>query len=86
MEDELTNKTLSGIPSLQTKAGPRDKNLWVQRLKEEYQALITVIISILLSTNESFHMLVILNNIFWNIHNITNTNTLSFFLTVCQEQ
>lgn len=49
MEDEVTNKTLSGIPSLQTKAGPRDKNLWVQRLKEEYKALITVI---LLSTNE----------------------------------
>ncbi|KAL2718892.1 ubiquitin-fold modifier-conjugating enzyme 1 [Vespula squamosa] len=43
MEDELTNKTLAGIPSLQTKAGPRDKNLWVQRLKEEYQALITYV-------------------------------------------
>ncbi|XP_055597163.1 ubiquitin-fold modifier-conjugating enzyme 1 [Uranotaenia lowii] len=40
MVDEGTRKTLSSIPLLQTKAGPRDKDLWVQRLKEEYQALI----------------------------------------------
>lgn len=42
MVDATTRKTLSGIPLLQTKAGPRDKELWVQRLKEEYQALIKV--------------------------------------------
>lgn len=42
MVDESTKKTLSNIPLLQTKAGPRDKDLWVQRLKEEYQALIKV--------------------------------------------
>lgn len=42
MVDESTKKTLSNIPLLQTKAGPRDKELWVQRLKEEYQALIQV--------------------------------------------
>lgn len=42
MVDESTRKTLSGIPLLQTKAGPRDKDLWVKRLKEEYQALIKV--------------------------------------------
>lgn len=42
MVDESTKKTLSNIPLLQTKAGPRDKELWVQRLKEEYQALIKV--------------------------------------------
>uniref|UniRef100_A0A915JW26 Ubiquitin-fold modifier-conjugating enzyme 1 n=1 Tax=Romanomermis culicivorax TaxID=13658 RepID=A0A915JW26_ROMCU len=40
MVDELTKKTLSNIPLLKTKAGPRDGDLWVQRLKEEYQALI----------------------------------------------
>ncbi|XP_058450797.1 ubiquitin-fold modifier-conjugating enzyme 1 [Malaya genurostris] len=40
MVDEGTRKTLSGIPLLQTRAGPREKDLWVQRLKEEYQALI----------------------------------------------
>lgn len=40
MVDESTRKTLSKIPLLQTRAGPRDKDLWVQRLKEEYQALI----------------------------------------------
>jgi ufm1-conjugating enzyme 1 len=40
MVDEVTRKSLSGIPLLKTKAGPRDKELWVQRLKEEFQALI----------------------------------------------
>lgn len=43
MVDEGTKKTLSSIPLLKTKAGPRDKELWVQRLKEEYQSLIQVI-------------------------------------------
>lgn len=40
MVDESTRKTLSNIPLLQTKASPREKDLWVKRLKEEYQALI----------------------------------------------
>lgn len=40
MVDQATRKSLSGIPLLKTKAGPRDKELWVQRLKEEFQALI----------------------------------------------
>uniref|UniRef100_A0A1I8JA51 Ubiquitin-fold modifier-conjugating enzyme 1 n=1 Tax=Macrostomum lignano TaxID=282301 RepID=A0A1I8JA51_9PLAT len=40
MVDEATKKTLAAIPLLKTKAGPRDADLWVQRLKEEYQALI----------------------------------------------
>ncbi|RZC34297.1 UFC1 domain containing protein [Asbolus verrucosus] len=42
MVDESTRKTLSSIPLLKTKAGPRDKELWVERLKEEYQSLIKV--------------------------------------------
>ena len=42
MVDDNTRKTLSSIPLLQTRAGPREKDLWVQRLKEEYQALIKV--------------------------------------------
>lgn len=42
MVDEGTRKALSNIPLLKTKAGPRDKELWVQRLKEEYQSLIKV--------------------------------------------
>lgn len=42
MVDDSTRKTLSCIPLLKTKAGPREKELWVQRLKEEYQALIQV--------------------------------------------
>lgn len=42
MVDANTRATLSGIPLLKTKAGPRDKEIWVQRLKEEYGALIKV--------------------------------------------
>lgn len=40
--DDKAKKTLSAIPLLKTKAGPREKDLWPQRLKEEYQALIQV--------------------------------------------
>merc|ERR1712004_251277 len=40
MVDATTKKALAQIPLLKTKAGPRDGELWVQRLKEEYQALI----------------------------------------------
>ena len=42
MVDDGTRKTLSSIPLLKTKAGPREKELWVQRLKEEYVSLIKV--------------------------------------------
>lgn len=42
MVDEATKKTLAQIPLLKTKAGPRDGEEWVQRLKEEYQSLISV--------------------------------------------
>ncbi len=42
MVDEATKRTLAEIPLLKTKAGPRDGELWVQRLKEEYQTLIKV--------------------------------------------
>ncbi|OCT66650.1 hypothetical protein XELAEV_18042902mg [Xenopus laevis] len=40
MVDEATRRVVSEIPLLKTLASPRDKELWVQRLKEEYQALI----------------------------------------------
>ena len=40
MVDEATRHTLSSIPLLKTKAGPRDGAEWVNRLKEEYQSLI----------------------------------------------
>ncbi len=43
MVDESTRKTLGSIPLLKTRAGPKDDpKQWVQRLKEEYQALIKV--------------------------------------------
>ncbi len=44
MVDEVTKKTLSNIPLLKTKASPRDGEQWRQRLKEELQTLIQVMI------------------------------------------
>lgn len=38
--DPSTKSTLTQIPLLTTKAGPRDGAAWTQRLKEEYKALI----------------------------------------------
>ncbi|XP_054167286.1 ubiquitin-fold modifier-conjugating enzyme 1-like [Oppia nitens] len=40
MADDKTKKTLGSIPLMKTKAGPRDRDSWPQRLKEEYQSLI----------------------------------------------
>lgn len=40
--DESTKKSLKQIPLLKVNAGPRD-NLWLDRLKEEYETLITFI-------------------------------------------
>ena len=37
MVDAATKKTLSAIPLMKTNAGPRDKDAWVKRLKEEYK-------------------------------------------------
>ena len=42
MVDEATKRNLAQIPLLKTKAGPRDGEIWVNRLKEEYQSLIQV--------------------------------------------
>ena len=42
MVDANTKKTLATIPLLKTRAGPRDGDLWVDRLKEEYLSLIQV--------------------------------------------
>lgn len=39
--DPNTKSTLTQIPLLATKAGPRDGAAWTQRLKEEYKSLIT---------------------------------------------
>lgn len=40
MVDAATKKALSSLPLLRTNCGPRDRENWVNRLKEEYQALI----------------------------------------------
>lgn len=45
MVDAATRKSLSTIPLLKTKAGPRDKESWPTRLKEELQSLIEVMMT-----------------------------------------
>ena len=40
MVDAATKASVGKIPILKTKAGPRDKEAWVARLKEEYMSLI----------------------------------------------
>ncbi|KJE95940.1 ubiquitin-fold modifier-conjugating enzyme 1 [Capsaspora owczarzaki ATCC 30864] len=40
MVDDATKSTLAKIPLLKTRAGPRDGDAWILRLKEEYAALI----------------------------------------------
>lgn len=40
MVDDATKKTLSRIPLMKTRAGPRDGDQWVARLREELGALI----------------------------------------------
>ena len=42
MVDSATKKTLAAIPLCTTRAGPRDGEQWVVRLKEEYTSLIKV--------------------------------------------
>ena len=43
MVDAATKNAVGKIPILKTNAGPRDKEAWVARLKEEYNSLITYI-------------------------------------------
>lgn len=43
MVDAATKTAVGKIPILKTNAGPRDKEAWVARLKEEYNSLITYI-------------------------------------------
>ncbi len=43
MVDAATRNALSAVPLLKIKAGPRDREEWPKRLKEEYQALITYV-------------------------------------------
>ena len=41
--DEPAKQTLKKIPLLKVNAGPRDAELWLERLKEEYNSLIAFI-------------------------------------------
>uniref|UniRef100_A0A7S4DDW8 Ubiquitin-fold modifier-conjugating enzyme 1 n=1 Tax=Lotharella globosa TaxID=91324 RepID=A0A7S4DDW8_9EUKA len=43
MLSQKTKETVSKIPLCATRAGPRDKEKWVARLKEELKALITYV-------------------------------------------
>nr|CAX73563.1 Ufm1-conjugating enzyme 1 [Schistosoma japonicum] len=56
MVDETTKKTLASIPLLKTRAGPLDGDMWIQRLKEEYQALIKYVENNKLADNDWFRI------------------------------
>ena len=43
MVDAATKAAVGKIPQLKTNAGPRDKDAWVKRLKEEYTSLIAYV-------------------------------------------
>jgi ufm1-conjugating enzyme 1 len=40
--DDATKATVQKLPMLSVKAGPRDGEDWIKRMKEEYMALIQV--------------------------------------------
>ena len=40
--DDATKATVKKLPMLTVKAGPRDGEEWIKRMKEEYMALISV--------------------------------------------
>ena len=52
--DSNTLATVKKIPLLTVKAGPRDGEAWVSRLKEEYQALIGYVQSNKANDNDWF--------------------------------
>ncbi|KAI7812817.1 ubiquitin-fold modifier-conjugating enzyme 1 [Triplophysa rosa] len=56
MADEATRKVVSDIPLLKTNSGPRDKELWVQRLREEYLALINYVENNKAADNDWFRL------------------------------
>ncbi|XP_063978642.1 ubiquitin-fold modifier-conjugating enzyme 1 [Diachasmimorpha longicaudata] len=56
MVDASTKKSLSGIPLLQTKAGPRDKEQWPRRLQEELTCLIQYTKNNKASDSHWFHL------------------------------
>lgn len=56
MVDAATKKALSGIPLLKTNAGPRDKDLWPTRLKEEYMSLIKYVENNKAADNDWFRL------------------------------
>lgn len=56
MADEGTRKAVSQIPLLKTQAGPRERALWPQRLKEEYLALIRFVENNKAADNDWFRL------------------------------
>lgn len=56
MVDEATKKTLAAIPLLKTRAGPRDGDMWMQRLKEEYLSLIKYVENNKAADNDWFRL------------------------------
>ena len=56
MVDAATKNAVGKIPQLKTNAGPRDREAWVKRLKEEYVSLIAYVQSNKESDNDWFRL------------------------------
>lgn len=54
--DPRVKESVSRIPLMRTKAGPRDGEAWTQRLKEEYESLITFVENNKASDNHWFQL------------------------------
>lgn len=56
MVDDATKQTLASIPLMRTNAGPRNGDLWVKRLREEYESLIQYVKNNKAADNDWFHL------------------------------
>lgn len=56
MSDDVTRRAVSDIPLLKTNSGPRDRELWVQRLREEYVSLIRYVENNKAADNDWFRL------------------------------
>ena len=83
MVDAATKKTLASIPLLKTKAGPRDRDDWPTRLKEEYQSLIKYVGNNKAQDNDWFRLESNKEGTrwwgkCWHIHNLLKVRILGF--------
>lgn len=56
MAEEAARRAVAAVPLLRTAAGPRDRERWAERLKEEYRALIQYVEHNKASDNDWFRL------------------------------